>query len=75
MVAIVLIHMVQVFLFGAFKFPRELLGDRSISPSDDTGHGPLPDKFFVSIKTRTGTRPRSIHCQPCPASRAGHREN
>jgi len=24
MVAIVLIHMVQVFLFGAFKFPREL---------------------------------------------------
>src|SRR6202795_622875 len=24
MVAIVLIHMVQVFLFGAYKFPREL---------------------------------------------------
>ena len=24
MLAIVLIHMVQVFLFGAFKFPREL---------------------------------------------------
>ena len=24
MVAIVLIHMIQVFLFGAYKFPREL---------------------------------------------------
>ena len=24
MLAIVLIHMVQVFLFGAYKFPREL---------------------------------------------------
>ena len=24
MVAIVLIHMVQVFLFGAYKYPREL---------------------------------------------------
>jgi len=24
MVAIVLVHMVQVFLFGAYKFPREL---------------------------------------------------
>ena len=24
MIAIVLIHMVQVFLFGSFKFPREL---------------------------------------------------
>ena len=26
MVAVVLIHMAQVFLFGAYKFPRELTG-------------------------------------------------
>ena len=40
MVAVVLIHMAQVFLFGAYKFPRELtwIAGR-IHAADDAGHG------------------------------------
>ena len=40
MIAVVLIHMAQVFLFGAYKFPRELtwiIG--CLSAADDAGHG------------------------------------
>ena len=40
MVAIVLIHMVQVFLFGAYKFPtRAHLDRRRASSAGDAGHG------------------------------------
>jgi len=44
MVAIVLIHMVQVFLFGAFKFPRELTWVIGVFLLLMTLAWPLPDK-------------------------------
>ena len=40
MVAIVLVHMVQVFLFGAYKFPRELTWIVGVCLlAHDAGHG------------------------------------
>jgi quinol-cytochrome oxidoreductase complex cytochrome b subunit len=48
MIALMFVHMVQVFLFGAYKYPRELTWVAGcvllLSPA----------KFFVSIKTHTG---------------------
>jgi ubiquinol-cytochrome c reductase cytochrome b subunit len=40
MIAIVLLHMVQVFLFGAYKFPRELTW--------------IVGVFLLLLRTRTG---------------------
>jgi ubiquinol-cytochrome c reductase cytochrome b subunit len=43
MVTIVLIHMAQVFLFGAYKFPRELTWDRGrVFCSHDARNGFWP---------------------------------
>jgi len=54
MVAIVLIHMVQVFLFGAYKFPRELTWIVGVFLLLMTLGMPSADKCCASIKTLTG---------------------
>src|ERR1700688_1509626 len=54
MVAIVLIHMVQVFLFGAYKFPRELTWILGVFLLLMTLGMALPARCFDSIRTRTG---------------------
>jgi ubiquinol-cytochrome c reductase cytochrome b subunit len=64
MVAIVLIHMVQVFLFGAHKFPRELTWIIGVFLLLMT----LGMAFTVKSALRSGrllgARNRSIDCQP-----------
>ena len=54
MVAIVLIHMVQVFLFGAYKFPRELTWILGVFLLLMTLGMPSAGKSFGSIRMRTG---------------------
>jgi len=54
MVAIVLIHMVQVFLFGAYKFPRELTWIVGVFLLLMTLGMPSADKSCGSIKTHIG---------------------
>jgi hypothetical protein len=55
MVAIVLIHMVQVFLFGAYKYPRELTWIVGVfSLANDPWHGLHRASSQILIKTPTG---------------------
>ena len=67
MVAIVLIHMVQVFLFGAYKFPRELTWMLGVFLLLVT----LGMAFYgTGIALRPGcllgTRYRGVDCEPRP---------
>ena len=65
MIAIVLIHMVQVFLFGAYKFPRELTWIIGVAASSaHPRHGlHRPGAAFRSGRL-LGSRHRRIHRQP-----------
>ena len=55
MVAIVLIHMVQVFLFGAYKYPRELTWIVGVlPPARHSRHGFHRARFCDLIRTRIG---------------------
>ena len=54
MIAIVLIHMVQVFLFGSFKFPRELTWIVGVFLLLLTLGMALPARSCASIRTPTG---------------------
>ena len=74
MVAIVLIHMVQVFLFGAFKYPRELTWIPGVLLLLVTlGHGVHRARSCASIRTRTGasaSAPRSWAACPFVGGRS-----
>ena len=54
MVAIVLIHMIQVFLFGAYKFPRELTWIVGVFLLLMTLGMAFSGQFCASIKTLIG---------------------
>jgi len=60
MIAIVLIHMVQVFLFGAYKFPRELTWIVASCCSSSRWAWRSPARCCDSIRTPTGTWHRRI---------------
>ncbi len=75
MVAIVLIHMMQVFLFGAYKFPRELtwiVGD--LPAAHDARHGIHRSGAALRSGRVLGARHRRIHRQPCSDCRSRDRE-
>ena len=65
MVAIVLLHMVQVLLFGAYKYPRELTWLAGVFLLlDDAGHGlHRPDPALGSGRV-LGTRHRRVDRRP-----------
>ena len=54
MVAIVLIHMVQVFLFGAYKFPRELTWILGVSVPVLASYRPRPFTCVECASTPPG---------------------
>jgi len=54
MIAIVLIHMVQVFLFGAYKYPRELTWIVGVLLLLMTLGMAFTGRCFASIRTRIG---------------------
>ena len=65
MVAVVLIHMCQVFLFGAYKFPRELTWIRRRLPAaDDAGHGVHRTGSALRSGCLLGPGHRRIHHRP-----------
>ncbi len=72
MVAVVLIHMAQVFLFGAYKFPRELTWILGVFLLLMTlGHGLHWPGVALRSGRILGPRHRRIHCEP----RAVHRRH
>ena len=65
MLAIVLIHMVQVFLFGAYKFPtRADLDSRHFPAADDAGDGLHRSGAAVRPGRLLGAGHRRVHIQP-----------
>jgi ubiquinol-cytochrome c reductase cytochrome b subunit len=72
MVAIVLIHMVQVFLFGAHKFPRELTWIVGVFLLLMTLEWRSLGRYCASIRMRTGVWDRSFHRESRSRSRSSH---
>ena len=72
MIAIVLIHMVQVFLFGAYKFPRELTWIVGVFLLLMTLGMAFSGQVLALRSGRLlGARHRSIHRKPRPHHRPG----
>ncbi len=72
MVALVLIHMVQVFLFGAFKFPRELTWIVGVFLLlADPGHGLHRAGPALRPGRLLGARHRRVDRRPRPGRRSG----
>ncbi len=65
MIAIVLIHMAQVFLFGAYKFSKGVdLDHRSLSVIADARNGVHRTGFAFRSGCVLGPWHRGLHCEP-----------
>ena len=64
MIAIVLIHMAQVFLFGAYKFPRDDVDCRRVSASADVGDGVYRAGVALRSGCVLGARHWRLDCEP-----------
>jgi quinol-cytochrome oxidoreductase complex cytochrome b subunit len=60
MIAIVLIHMIQVFLFGAYKFPRELTWIVGVFFADDARHEKACRDGYSAFYTRAHSLFRNL---------------